>query len=130
MDKSDYSKANSVFCQQGRSVVGVGLRGGATPKKVMKRTSLASLIPGWRTATSDSAISCHSFLVVRRGTPVSSRRIETKQGVTYAVDQLMNPESVILRPGGLLGDVLLYAELATAHDSAVYRELTKSIGLR
>lgn len=102
-------------------------RAGHYTEESYETYEFASLIPGLGTATSDSAISCHSFLVVRRGTPVSSRRIETRQGVAYAVDQLLNSESAILRPGGLWGDVLLHGELAAAHDCAFYRELKKSI---
>jgi len=75
-----------------------------------------------------SAIACPTYLVTEAATPVTLRPFTLVSGQRqWAVDQLFNPDSVTLSPGGLFGDnVLLYGRVATAHKTAVSGRLLRA----
>ena len=79
-------------------------------------------------APSDSAMSCPTYLVTPTGTPVNVRDIpQNRGGVLYAVDQLENPDSITLSPGGFFRrDVLLSGRVATASDSRIAARLYRA----
>jgi hypothetical protein len=82
-------------------------------------------IPHLGTANADSAVACDGFLVCERATPINLRTVG-QHGERVCVDQLANPESVTLRPGGIWhGDVLLHGTLGTASNSPVSQSLMK-----
>lgn len=58
------------------------------------------------------------YLLFVPGTPIEIRRVEQRRGgVRYAVDQLANPTTVVLRPGGQFNEqCLLAGQLGTASD--------------
>ena len=68
----------------------------------------------------DSAISGHSYLVTMRDVAPRARRIELDGGgVSYAFDQLKNPNSIELLPGARHeSGAILYGRIATSSDSA------------
>lgn len=57
-----------------------------------------------------------SVLAIGVGTPIAMREVPQRNGrVRYAVDQLSNPRSVVLRPGRLIDDrTLLAGQVGTA----------------
>jgi hypothetical protein len=74
-------------------------------------------IPSLRSpAPHPSAIACPQYLVSAAGTPLTVREVpQMAGGVLYAIDQLANPDSVIIQPGGMYApDVLLHGRVATA----------------
>ena len=84
-------------------------------------------IPDLGIADSSTGSNCASFLVVTRGTSINIRPINLIMGGRrYAVDQLINPESVTLTPAGLWGEgTILSGSIATASKSSVSQELMK-----
>jgi hypothetical protein len=84
-------------------------------------------IPELGTANNDSSIGCDSYLVLGRSVAVAVRDI-LQQDVTtkYLVDQLVNPDSVVITAGGArMPDVLLHGRVATVSDSPQSQELMK-----
>lgn len=79
-------------------------------------------------ASTESALSGAAYLVTEAGTDVILRPLspfEEKQ--RWAVDQLYNPHSIILRHGGLYGDnVLLQGEVRTANKTKVALRLQRA----
>jgi hypothetical protein len=67
-------------------------------------------------APGSSAASGYSYLVTDANQPVVVREVPQRAGgLRYAVDQLLNPESVTLLPGGIFPpNVLLYGSVGTA----------------
>ena len=83
-------------------------------------------IPNLGNASSDSASSGQSFLVAGRDVPVNVRAINAAGVERYAIDQLVNPDTVTLTPGGIWGeDVVLSGRVATVSNSAPAQELMK-----
>lgn len=80
-------------------------------------------------ATSDSAVSCPSYLVTDRDKPVVPRAIRRLDGAPcWAIDQLENPDSTVFWHGGLYeGAVLLHGRVATVSTSPVARSLQRAI---
>ena len=78
-------------------------------------------------ATCDSAINCTSFLVCRAGEEIKVRPITLNTGVeVFAVDQLLNPNTVTFSPGGLWKqEVVLHGRVATTSDSKPAQELMR-----
>jgi hypothetical protein len=61
----------------------------------------SSLIPNLDRATGDCTVTCDGYLVVDGRVPVGAREIKLASGGTrICVDQLVNPYSVVLTPGG------------------------------
>jgi len=85
---------------------------------------------------SDSAISGHSYLVTRRDLEPIARKIELNEGgVTYAFDQLSNPDSIELLPGSRhMSGAILYGRIATCSETAgsvhIFGLFKRAIGKR
>ena len=75
-------------------------------------------LPNLGVATHESASSCNQFLVVAKEKDIYPRALPAFQGKPrFAFDQLENPETVVLNPGGWWkGDILLYGMVGTASD--------------
>src|SRR5688500_16564810 len=84
-------------------------------------------LPHLGIADRDSAIACDDFLVTKLETPINLRPVRLSSGSkVFLVDQLFNPDSVTLAPGGLWGDdVVLNGRVATASDSEIAQYLMK-----
>lgn len=74
-------------------------------------------IPNLSKATSDSAVSCESFLVCQQGIPIQQRDLVFNDGTKgFAIDQLYNQHAATLVSAGLLNDeIILYGTLGAAH---------------
>ncbi len=96
----------------------------------VKRVRSAPGFPNLGVASSKSAGTSRSFLFVPSGNPVRTRLMELKSGGhRYALDQLVNPDTVVFSPGGFWGeDVLLHGQVATVGDSEVCRKLMNVFG--
>lgn len=83
-------------------------------------------IPSLGHATSERGVSSTSFLVTKANVPVEFREV-SGTGVTYLfVDQLINPDTVVLTPSGLWGeDTILSGRVATASNTSIARGLMK-----
>jgi hypothetical protein len=82
-------------------------------------------IPNLGKARADSSVSCEAFLVCKRETAINLR-IAGKNGERICVDQLANPDSVTLRPGGVWTvDIVLEGTIGTASDSELSQALMK-----
>jgi hypothetical protein len=79
------------------------------------------------------AIAGYQYLVTAVNDPVVVREVPQRRGgVRYAVDQLANPRSVALMPGGLYPpDIRLYGRVGTASDAEfsvrLYRTFASAI---
>jgi len=78
-------------------------------------------------APSGHAIREPTFLVLDRETPLVIRDIpQLAGGVKYAIDQLENPDSTVLWPGGLHApDVLVSGRIATTGLTTIAKELQR-----
>ena len=72
-----------------------------------------------RRLTNTSAACGPCYLVADSSTPINSDRFVIKTGeIRYAVDQLLNPDTVTFQHGGLYDDnIFLYGSVGTASDS-------------
>jgi hypothetical protein len=79
----------------------------------------ASQIPNLGLATTDSVVNCDTFLVARRHTPIVLRSVsEISAGETFRIDQMLNPDTVAIKPGGARGEeVVLHGRVASISDS-------------
>lgn len=75
-----------------------------------------------------NAINSPSYLVTPFDVAVQVRDVSQKSGgMLYAVDQLINPESIILSHGGFFSpEILLYGRVGTVSDSAVAKTLYRA----
>src|SRR5439155_1826840 len=66
-----------------------------------------------------------TFLVLRSEASLKVREVLQRRGaLKYAVDQLNNPESIVLKPGGRYGDSVIIAGMAgTVHHDKCAAEL-------
>lgn len=66
-----------------------------------------------------------TYLVLDRGAPVAVRRVPQRRGADkFAVDQLLNPHTVAIRCGGVMGDSRLIAgQLGTTAEGGRSAEL-------
>jgi len=76
----------------------------------------------------ESAICGPAYLITDAGTEVVLRHIRLNTGQDrWVIDQLVNPDSTVLRHGGLYGDnVLLPGGVGTAHKTKVARRLQRA----
>jgi hypothetical protein len=74
-------------------------------------------LPQLRVSDAESAVGCRRYLVSEPETQVILRDLNVKSGGRFAVDQLANPDTVVLTPGGSWRDVVLNGGVATASDS-------------
>jgi hypothetical protein len=84
-------------------------------------------LPKLGIASSDSSISGDTYLVSPEDADISPRSLSPFDGRTrFAFDQLNNPKTVSLTPGGWwLDDVLLYGRVATASKDPASLSLMK-----
>jgi hypothetical protein len=68
-------------------------------------------------------------LVVDRGTAIVIRDVpQHAGGIKYAIDQLNNPDSTVLWPGGMHGsDVLISGRIATTGLTSAAKELQREM---
>ena len=87
----------------------------------------AAEIPNLGIAKNESSIGCDMYLVAEMGVAINTRRIERNSGeVVFSVDQLLNPDTVCFRPGGLWRDeIVLDGEVATVSDTNRAQDLMK-----
>jgi hypothetical protein len=87
----------------------------------------AAQIPNLGAATHESAVGCEKFLVADSLLAIRSRQLNTLAGVNrFTIDQLHNPNTVVLNPGGLWkGEILLHGNVAAAHNTEVSSSLMK-----
>lgn len=76
----------------------------------------------------ESAVAGPAYLVTTAGTEVVLRQLSQYEGRDrWAVDQLANPDSTVLRHGGLFREgVLLSGEVRTAYKTAVAQRLQRA----
>jgi hypothetical protein len=76
----------------------------------------------------ESAVSGPAYLVTKAGTEVVLRRLSPYEGKDrWSIDQLTNPDSTVLRHGGMYGDhVLLQGEVRTAYKTKVAMRLQRA----
>jgi hypothetical protein len=69
-----------------------------------------------------------TYLVLPKGTSVNVRTVPQRRGGTkYAVDQLVNPGTVVIRPGGKYRDVAVIAGMvSTVHRDGTADKLMKA----
>jgi hypothetical protein len=104
------------------------VRMGQFPSKADFRTFLSGAdIPSIGKASADSAINCDSYLILEAQTPVQPRLIRTVNNVErFAIDQLLNPDSITFTPAGLRNDeAVLNGRLATASNSQISQDLMR-----
>jgi hypothetical protein len=72
-------------------------------------------LPDLGRASAPSAVGCDSYLVTGRDLAVHPRRIVSNDGtVWFAIDQVLNPDTVEISPGGIWeDDVVLSGRVAT-----------------
>jgi hypothetical protein len=77
--------------------------------------------------------SCETYLLIGQGGHIEMRSIELREGgQRYSIDQLNNPDSIVLHTGGLrAGEQLIAGQIGTAVDSegaiALYNLFVKLI---
>jgi hypothetical protein len=108
---------------------------GLFPSRQTSSVSSGADIPTLRRpAPHPSAIACPQYLLTDGGKPIIVRDIPQKSGgVLYAVDQLANPESIIVQPGGVYPpEVLLHGRVGSASSTPfaaqIHRAFASAIG--
>ncbi|MCC7137572.1 MAG: hypothetical protein IT460_03990 [Planctomycetes bacterium] len=88
----------------------------------------AAEIPDLGVADHPNAIACRGYLVTERARSVAPRRVVSNDGaVWYAIDQMINPNTIEVSPGGLWeGTVLLNGRVETVSGSECARTLLKT----
>lgn len=100
---------------------------GNFPKKEFEAFTSGGQIPRLGQSTTESASGGQSFLLARQAVPIEVRPLKTPSGIRYLLDQLSNPDTVTLSPGGRWGeDVVLNGRVATASDTPLAQELMKT----
>jgi hypothetical protein len=86
-----------------------------------------SQLPNLGKATCDSATGSDSFLVCQPELQIIVRHLPGTGGIErFCVDQLANPETVTLTPGGIWNeDIVLYGCVGTASGSEASQELMR-----
>lgn len=88
----------------------------------------ANDLPDLGRAASPDAIGCASYLVTGRDRAVAPRRIVSNDGtVWYAIDQMINPDTVEVSPGGLWNDdVVISGRITTVSDTTYANVLMRA----
>jgi hypothetical protein len=77
-----------------------------------------ALVPNLGVATSDSSITSESWLVSEPTVRIERRLVPQVDGTVSAFfDQLINPDTIHLTPGGLRGGALISGRVGTASES-------------
>ncbi len=94
--------------------------GGSFPSPVPESVRESALIPGLGTATGDQESACRMFLILDAAAEVTPREIRQSNGIIrFAFDQLLNPDSVVLWPGGVWKrEAVISGSVGTASDSS------------
>ena len=105
------------------------VRTGHFPTTATRRIRRVAEIPQLGIAEFASSAACRSFLVLERDADVVSRPITYLTGEqVFAIDQLLNPNTITLRPAGEYGsEAVLQGTIATASDSQVARDLLEEV---
>jgi hypothetical protein len=85
-------------------------------------------IPDLGKASNPSSIACDSFLICEQTLDVKFRSLQSASASSenFFLDQLINPDSVILTPGGMWDEnILLHGRIATASTSEVSARLLR-----
>jgi pentapeptide repeat protein len=78
---------------------------GFYPSQEVAERASALEIPDLGTATEESHMGMHRYLVVDAATRIQARPVRQRRGgVLYLVDHVANPGGIFFRPGGRLGD--------------------------
>jgi hypothetical protein len=103
------------------------IRMGQSPNSEYRSLAHGAMIPNLGNATADSVAGCESFLVTESTSDVKVRTINVAGGTArYCVDQLVNPDSVTVTPGGLWSpDILLHGRVATVSESRISQVLMR-----
>lgn len=102
------------------------IRMGQFPTPEYETFAHGAEIPNLGKANTDSASSGQSFLITGRDTPIKVRPIKVAGVERYAVDQLVNPDTITFAPGGIWGeDVVVNGRVATVSDSSQAQQLMK-----
>ena len=114
-----------------RAVEGIGplkyVRAGNFTTRDLQTFAYGSELPRLGVATCESAVGCDRFLVCEPELPIVVRQLPGADGIErFCVDQLANPDTVTLTPGGVWDeDVVLYGCVGTASDSRASQELMR-----
>jgi len=86
-------------------------------------------IPGLGECNGSQSNLCHSYLMTLKDLPIQARKIEQIDGThRFAIDQLINPNSIIFIPGGKLNaTIILAGTFGTASDSKISQGLMKQV---
>ena len=100
-------------------------RTGLHTSRVFPEYSSALEIPSLGRATGDSAVTCEAYLVVPKEEKIVIREVRQNSGdVRYAVDQLVNPHSIVFQAGGQRdGGVIIHGRAATTGQSDEAKEI-------
>jgi hypothetical protein len=98
---------------------------GLHTSRVFPEYASALEIPSLGRATGDSAVTCEAYLVVAKQEKISIREIcQNSGGTRYAVDQFVNPRSIIFQSGGVRnGGVIIHGRVATTAQSEEAKEI-------
>jgi len=73
-------------------------------------------IPNLGRADSDSSTTCSGYLVLEATRQAAVRSVDTHEGVRYFFDQLANPDSIVIVPGGVWKErFLLRGSVGSGH---------------
>jgi hypothetical protein len=103
-------------------------------RDIIEGYSSWSELPSLGVSSCESAVGSDAFIVAPVGVKVVTRpiRLSTDE-VVHRIDQLANPDTVVLRPGGIWREtIVLYGTFETAYDSEVTKPMLSSFekGLR
>jgi hypothetical protein len=87
----------------------------------------AEQIPNLGTADSEQTSGCQSFLLTYPSIEIRPRRIRQLNGIVrYDVDQLINPDTVVLTPGGRWKEIVIAGRIATTSNTDVAQSIMSS----
>jgi hypothetical protein len=104
---------------------------GVFSSKTVTKYSLLSEIPSLGISQHGENVQEDSYLIMKKSDELKIREIKLRTGqIHYAIDQLVNPNSVILRPCGLFnGNVMIFGEIGTVHKTKISNEICNSISI-
>jgi hypothetical protein len=109
-------------------------RFGTIPTNQPETVFQAKELPNLGIASHESSVACRKFLVSSKGATIRPRALSNFEGKPrFAFDQLHNPETVTLNPGGWWkSDILLLGVVSTASEHPASLSLMKlyASGLR
>jgi hypothetical protein len=102
---------------------------GSFSSETIQQWTTGRQLPSLGKADGEQAALCSAFLITDVNMPIVGRRILQFDGRSrFAVDQLANPDSVVLTPAGeWRGEMLLAGGLGTAHKTAISKALMRLV---